>query len=85
MSKILGHLTLDIPDDNRIQIQDILQGTYIVKFIELQRLGWCGDTERRNNERMPQKIVTAGMEGTVKRGIPWKIWTDEVEEDLKTV
>jgi hypothetical protein len=25
------------------------------------------------------------MEGIRKRGIPWKRWTDEVDEDLKTV
>jgi hypothetical protein len=34
---------------------------------------------------MPKQIVTARMEGTNKRGRPWKRWTDEVEEDLKII
>jgi hypothetical protein len=36
-----------------------------------------------NNERMPEKIMTAKMEGTRKRGRPHKRRIDEVEEDLK--
>jgi hypothetical protein len=31
---------------------------------------------------MPKQMVTVGMEGTRKRGRPWKRWTDEFEENL---
>jgi hypothetical protein len=65
--------------------QDILQGEGIVKFITLLRLRWYGHTGRMNNDRMPQKVVTTRMEETMERGRPWKRWTDEAEEDLKTV
>jgi hypothetical protein len=54
-----------------------------VKFIELLRLRWHGYTGRMNNERMPQKVVTTRMEGIMKRGRPWKRWSDEVEENYK--
>jgi hypothetical protein len=36
-----------------------------------------------NNERMPNQIVTARMEGIRKRRRQWKRLTDVVEEDLK--
>jgi hypothetical protein len=36
-----------------------------------------------NNERMPNQIMTARMEGVRKRGKQWKRWMDAVEEDLK--
>jgi hypothetical protein len=64
------------------EIEDILEGADIVKFIKSLRLRWCGHIERMNNERMPKKITTK-MEGTRKRGRPRKIWIEKVEEDLK--
>jgi hypothetical protein len=36
-------------------------------------------TERVNNKRMPEKIVTATTEGMRKRVKPRKRWIDEVE------
>jgi hypothetical protein len=65
------------------EIEDILEGADIVKFIKSLRLRWCGHIERMNNERMPKKIMTTNMEGTRYRGRPRKRWIDEVEEDLK--
>jgi hypothetical protein len=65
------------------EIEDILEGANIVKFIKSLRLRWCGHIERMNNERMPEKIMTTKMEGTRKRGRPRKRWIDEAEEDLK--
>jgi len=38
-----------------------------------------------NNERMPQKVVTTRMEGIMKRGRLRKRWSDEVEENFKTM
>jgi hypothetical protein len=54
------------------EIEDILEGADIVKFIKFLRLRWCGHIERMNNERMPKTIKTTKMEGTRKRGIPRK-------------
>jgi hypothetical protein len=37
------------------EIEDILEGTDIVKFIKSLRSRWFGHIERMNNERMPKK------------------------------
>jgi len=46
-------------------------------------LRWYEHTERMNNERMPNQIVTARMEGMKKTRTQWKRLTVVVEEDLK--
>jgi hypothetical protein len=65
------------------ELEDMLEGADIVKFIKSLRLRWCGHIERMNNEIMPKQIMTTKTEGTRKRGRPRKRWMDEVEEDLK--
>jgi hypothetical protein len=65
------------------EIEDILEGADIVKFIKSLKLRWCGHIERMNNERMPKKVMTTKMEGTRKKGRPRKRWINEVEEVLK--
>jgi hypothetical protein len=37
------------------EIEDILEGADIVKFIKSLRLRWCEHIEMMNNERMPKK------------------------------
>ena len=34
-------------------------------------------------DRMPKKIFAQEMEGTTRRGRPWKRWKEEVERDLQ--
>jgi hypothetical protein len=41
------------------EMEDILEGADIVKFIKSLRLRWCGHIERMNNERMPKKRMTS--------------------------
>jgi hypothetical protein len=53
----------------------------IIKFIKLLTLRWYGHIERIN-KKIPKQIVTTRLEG-VRRRIPWKRWTVQVEEDLK--
>jgi hypothetical protein len=48
------------------EIEDILEGADIVKFIKSLRVRWCGHIERMNNERMPKTIMITKMEGTRK-------------------
>jgi hypothetical protein len=38
-----------------------------------------------NNEIMLQKVVTTRLERIMKRGRPWKRWSDKVEENFKTM
>jgi len=41
-----------------------------------------GHIERMQSQRMPKEIATTTMEGTRKRWISRKMWTDEVQEGL---
>jgi hypothetical protein len=36
-------------------------------------------------DRMPKMIFTQELEGTRRRGRPWKGWKEEVERDLQVV
>jgi hypothetical protein len=54
------------------------EGENIVKWIKGQRISWLGHLERMEEDRMPQKIFTQGLEGTRRRGNPRKRWKEEV-------
>ena len=54
---------------------------YIYKIAQIKMRG---RVERLSNNRMPKQIVTGRMEGTGKRVEPWRRWTVEAQEDLKT-
>ena len=58
-------------------------GADVLKFIKSLKLSWYGHTERANDGRMAEQIVTVRTEGMRKRGKPWKRRSDDVEEDLR--
>jgi hypothetical protein len=58
------------------------KGENIVKWIKGQRISWLGHVERIEEDRMPKKIFTQKLEGTRRRGRPWKGWREEVVRDL---
>jgi len=49
------------------------------------RIRWLGHLERMEEGRMPKKIFTQELEGTRRRGRPWKRWKEEVERDLQVL
>jgi len=55
----------------------------IVKWIKGQRISWLGHLERMEEDRMPKKIFTQELEGSIRRGRPRKRWKEEVERDLQ--
>ena len=68
---------------NNKEINDILQGQDIVKFIKAQRIRWLGHVMRMDAERMPKAVYKTKMEGQRKRGRPRSRWGDEIEKDLR--
>jgi len=48
------------------------KGENIVKWIKGQRISWLGHLERMEEDRIPKKIFTQELEGTRRRGRPWK-------------
>jgi hypothetical protein len=65
------------------ELEDLIKGKNIVKWIKGQRISWLGHLERMEEDRMPKKIFTQELEGTRRRGRPRKGWREEVEKDLQ--
>jgi len=65
------------------ELEEIIKGENIVKWIKGQRISWLGHLERMEEDRMPKKIFTQELGGTRRRGRPRKRWKEEVERDLQ--
>ena len=65
------------------ELEEMIKGENIVKWIKGQRISCLGHLERMEEDRMPKKIFAQEMEGTTRRGRPWKRWKEEVERDLQ--
>jgi hypothetical protein len=50
-----------------------------------QRISWLGNLERMVEDRMPKKIFTEEVEGTIRKRRPRKGWKEEVERDLQVL
>jgi hypothetical protein len=67
------------------ELEEILRGEDIVKFVKSQRLAWLGHVERMDEERMSRKLLHGTMEGRRRRGRPRKRWLQDLEEDLRVM
>jgi hypothetical protein len=67
------------------ELEEILGGEDIVKFVKSRRLAWLGHVERMEEERMLRKLLHGRMEGRRRRGRPRKRWLHDLEEDLRVM
>jgi len=67
------------------ELEELNKGENIVKWIKGQRISWVGHLERMEEDRMPKKIFTQELEGTIRRVRPRKGWREEVERDLQVL
>ena len=67
------------------ELEELSKGENIVKWIKGQRVSWLGHLETMEEDRMPKKIFTQELEGTRRRGRPWKRWKEGVERDLQVL
>jgi hypothetical protein len=65
------------------ELEEILRGKDIVRFVKSRQLACLGHVERMGEERMQRKLLRGKMEGRRRRGRPRKRWLQSLEEDLR--
>jgi len=67
------------------ELEEMSKGENIVKWIKGRRKSWLGHVERMEEDRMPKKIFTQGLERTRRRRRLRKTWKEEAERYLEVL
>jgi hypothetical protein len=67
------------------ELEEILGGEDVVKFVKSRRLTWLGHVERMEDEKMSRKLLHGRMEGRRSRGRPRERCLHDLEEDLRVM
>jgi hypothetical protein len=65
------------------ELDKIIQGENIVRFIKSHRIRWLGHVDRMEEKEMPKRMLYGRLYTTRKRGRPKNRWLDGVVADLK--
>jgi hypothetical protein len=65
------------------EINTLLKGEDIVRFIKSQRIRWLGHVERMEDNAMPKRMLREGLYCKRRKERPRMRWLDDVESDLK--
>ena len=66
-----------------MEIDKLIEGADIVRFIKAQRIKWLGHIQRMDQVRPTRKLLDWRPMGTRPIGKPRQRWQDDVMEDLK--
>jgi hypothetical protein len=65
------------------ELNTLLKGEDIVRFIKSQRIRWLGHVERTDDNAMPKRMLKEKLYSKRRKGRPRKRWLDDGESDLK--
>jgi hypothetical protein len=68
---------------NNMEIDNLIEGADIVRFIKAQRMKWLGHIQRMDQARPTRKLLDWKHMGTRPVGKPRQRWQEDVMEDLK--
>lgn len=68
---------------SNLEIDKILKGEDLVRFVKSLRLRWLGHVERMETGRTPKKLLTGEIIGVRRRGRPRTRWFQDVTADLR--
>jgi hypothetical protein len=65
------------------ELEDIIKGKNIVRFIKSQQILWLGHIERMQDTAIPKKVLCGKVYATIRRGRPKTSWLDDVSTDVR--
>jgi GTP1/Obg family GTP-binding protein len=65
------------------ELNTLLKGKDIVRFIKSQRIRWLGHAERMEDNALPKRMLKGRLYSKRRKGRPRMRWLDDVESDLK--
>jgi len=85
LRKIYGPVNIDSTwrTRNKMEIDRIIEGADIVRFIKAQRIKWLGHVQRMDQARRTRKLLDWKPMGTRPVGRPRQRWQEDVMDDLK--
>jgi len=66
-----------------MEIDSLIEGADIVRFIKAQRIKWLGHIQRMDQARLIRKLLDWKPMGTRAVDKPRQRWQEDVMEDLK--
>jgi hypothetical protein len=70
-------------ENSNDELEDIIKGENIVRFIKSQRIRWLGHKERMQDTAIPKRMLYGKLYATRRKGRPKTRWLDDVSADLR--